>query len=232
MLKSFPLGSFENPVKCSGVEGEYAYLKKLVGPGGIPIDYQRTHGTMGISGKPVDVYKIKYEGLKQPLIVHFDMYAKGIYDKKATPGLFLLTDFLKRKIWQKMGYIDTVMLKEFGEDKILLPENYIYTYTKAGILLANGPYVYSIYDNFQLPLIQWDIDELMSCAEQMVQHIRGISAEHPIKTKSNSTAFQFLKTFHFETDENSVVPTKIKGVIAINGIHIITKQRIVLHFKI
>jgi hypothetical protein len=152
MLKSFPLGSFENPVKCSGVEGEYAYLEKLVGPGGIPIDYQRIHSTIGISGKPVDVYKIKYKGLKQPLIVHFDMYAEVIYDKKAVPGLFLLTDFLKRKIWQKTGYINTIMLKEFGVDKMLLPDNYVYTYTKAGKLLANGPYIYSIHDKFQLPL--------------------------------------------------------------------------------
>jgi hypothetical protein len=232
MSNQFPLGSFENPVKCNDISGEHKYLGKLVGPGGIPIEYKRHGSRIGLTDKPVDIYEIRYKGLQEPIIVHMDMYAHSHYDKKAVDGLFLETDFLKTRDWQKKGYMEKVHQKEFGVVRIKYPDEYINIYTKAGILLAYGPYIYSKRDFFNLPMDNWATDELICCAEQVVHRLRGVLPSHPIEVNSRQTARHFMDTFHYKTNEGKIKPTNIEGVLSYTGKHVILDSKLQLFFRI
>lgn len=232
MSNQYPLGSFENPVKCNDISGEHKYLEKLVGPGGIPIEYERRGSRIGLTGKPVDIYEIRYKGLQEPIIVHMDMYAHSPYDKKAVNGLSLETDFLKPRVWQKEGYMEKVCKLEFGVDRIKYPEGYIRIYIKAGHLLARGPYIYAKRDFFNRPFGDWETDELMRCAEQVVRHLRGVLPSHPIEVNSRQSAVHFMETFHFKADEDNIEPTEIEGVASYTGTHIILDSALKLFFRI
>ncbi len=80
-------GCSEKPIKVGGAEkkegpaSEQRYLNSLYGPNGETIRYERIgsccpfkapngHGGIGF----LDMFKITYKGLKEPIILHLDMY--------------------------------------------------------------------------------------------------------------------------------------------------------------
>ena len=225
-----PLGSFENPVKCKGIDGEYKYLDSLVGPGGIPIEYARLGSKLGLEGKMIDVYSVSYEGLKKPIHVHINMYAKGPRDKKAVDGLFRMTDFLKTKPWQKLGHLQKVLSDEFPNGKIILPENFAYVYAKAGMLLSYGPYIYAKRDFLGMPEASMNQKGILDCAEQLVHHVRGISLSHPLHVDQEEVIIDFFKTFHFDCTLEFSTEKKQNSVHRASGTHQITEQKLMLYF--
>ncbi len=231
-MENKPLGSFDNPVKCKGIEGEREYLGRLVGPGGEPTGYARLGSLFGPSGAILDLFEVTCDALAEPVLVHLDMYAKGPREKRAVDGLFMETDFLKPKFWQKRGYMDEVMAKELGGAEPDLPPRYVYIYTKAAALLGQGPHIYARRDFFDFPLPEWHLAGLMRCAEQIVHHLRGLSAERPIQTDASLTARQFLRTMHFGELPDDVVTEETSGPLCLREQHLVTEEGCVLHFDV
>jgi hypothetical protein len=224
------LGTFENPIKCKGIQGEREYLNKLVTPNGEPINYNRIGSKHAVNGNMLDIYEINYQGLAKPFCIYFDMYSKGPKDKKAVDGLKLMVEFLKPRPWQKMSYIDKVKAKYLSDEKLQLTSQFYYVHAKAGALLAQGPYIYSVNDYFGYPEKKWDTDGLLKCSEQLVHSLHGITEKYPITVSSQNTAKQFLETFHYQ-----VKPVKLKGKISLfqlTGKHRIIGDEIKLWFNL
>jgi hypothetical protein len=222
------LGTFENPIKCKGIQGERDYLNKLVTPNGEPINYNRVGSKQGVNGNMLDIYEINYHGLAEPLCIYFDMYSKGPKDKKAVDGLKLMAEFLKPRPWQKMSYIKKVKAKYLVDKKIQLTSQFYYVHAKASALLAQGSYIYSVNDYFGYPEKNWDIDGLLECSEQLVHSLHGISERHPINVNSQNTAKQFLETFHYQV-KTAKIKDKI-SVFQLTGKHRIIGDEIKLWF--
>lgn len=87
VTKDATYGSEKNPIMVGGVvdskgpQNERAYLDLLAGPNGEEISYERIksccsfkseHGFMGKG--LLDVYEIKYEGLKKQVLLYINMY--------------------------------------------------------------------------------------------------------------------------------------------------------------
>lgn len=86
------LGSRQNPVKCDGPLGELQYLRRLRGPDGQPVRFQRLGDVgSGVFGHLVDLYLVEsQDGIVQREI-YMDMYFPGYRENQAVPG-FSLSD--------------------------------------------------------------------------------------------------------------------------------------------
>ena len=226
------LGSFEHPIRCKGVEGEHEYLRRLVGPGGAPIEYRREGSVGGHAGHPYDVYLITGRGLIEPLRLHFDMYAKGPREKRSPPGLFQIADFMKPKPWERLGYMLEVWSEKIGGDLSALPDQYAYVYSKAAGLLGRGPYVYACQDFFGLPEPEWDLEAIVDCARQIVHELHGISPSRPLWVDSLETTKQLLATFHFERIDQMPPTPEETGMLVIHARHRVTREMLTIYFKV
>jgi hypothetical protein len=87
VTKDSTYGSEKNPIMVGGVadskgpSNERAYLDLLLGPNGEEISYKRIESCCsfkserGFMGKGLlDVYEIRYEGLKKPIFLYINMY--------------------------------------------------------------------------------------------------------------------------------------------------------------
>ncbi|MFN5209298.1 MAG: hypothetical protein ACK5D8_07390 [Bacteroidota bacterium] len=193
-------GSQNNPITCKGVQGEIEYLHRLRSPEGKPVVFNRIGSTSAGASDRLDIYEISYDGLTEPLRIYMNMYAEK-KDKRAVEGFLFLTDFMKPALWEKPQYLDEVVQKEFGKQMPEWPKKYLYIHAKCGILLRMRPWVYAENDFWGYPEPQWNLDELLDCAGQVVHQLRGISQSRPVKVASVATALQFMQTMHFELKE-------------------------------
>ncbi|MDG1331871.1 MAG: 2-dehydro-3-deoxyphosphooctonate aldolase [Crocinitomicaceae bacterium] len=87
VTKDATYGSEKNPILVGGVvdskgpQNEGAYLDLLAGPNGEEISYKRVKSCCsfksdrGFMGKGLlDVYEVKYEGLRKPVLLYINMY--------------------------------------------------------------------------------------------------------------------------------------------------------------
>jgi hypothetical protein len=87
VTKDDTYGSEKNPIMVGGVvdsngpSNERAYLDLLAGPNGEEISYNRVSSCCafksdrGFMGKGLlDVYEVKYEGMKKPIMLYINMY--------------------------------------------------------------------------------------------------------------------------------------------------------------
>lgn len=225
------LGSLENPIRCDGVQGEHDYLACLCGPGGVPITYAREGSVAGSPGHIYDLYAVSFAGSPDPIHLHFDMYAKGPREKRAPSGLCLITDFLKPKSWERLGYMQEVIRDRFHGIAPDLPDQYGYLYSKAASLLGRGPHVYAAMDFFHLPQQDWDLDGIVSCASQVVHELRGVNMDYPISVESVGVAEQFLATFHFKSDAPASQSPKTGVAFEVKAVHRVNATTIRLLFS-
>jgi hypothetical protein len=86
------LGSWDNPVKCSGPFGEREYLDRLRGPDALPVLYRRLgNAGVGVNGHIVDVYLVESRDGSLRKEVFMDMYYEGYRETNAVEG-FLMAD--------------------------------------------------------------------------------------------------------------------------------------------
>jgi hypothetical protein len=226
-----PLGSFENPVRCKDVSGEREYLDRLFGPGGLTIEYKRVRSKMGFDGDILDMYEVSYEGLTEPIIIFFNMYAKGPAEKKAVEGLHMIDEFRKPQSWQTLHYCQEVIKKHLPDYTDMATPEFYYLHTKAGYLLSQGPYIYARFDFFNMPYCDWDLNTIKNCAEQLVHSAKGLLPSYPLFVNSIETAQNFMSTFHFESD-TSDIKTSDSGLFSIKATHMMDDRKIELYFKL
>jgi ankyrin repeat protein len=79
------LGSFSNPVRCDGPEGEREYLNRLFAPDGTPVSFHRV-GSFGAGpyGNLLDGYEV--HAVQAQAMVYMDMYHSGHVEAAAVPG--------------------------------------------------------------------------------------------------------------------------------------------------
>jgi hypothetical protein len=91
-IGSGPIGTKTNPIKCEGLEGANAYLKKLQGPKREPVTFSElTDNGVGPFGSLVYVTDVGYTGASGlvQVQVFFDIDFTGYHESKAVPGFLL-----------------------------------------------------------------------------------------------------------------------------------------------
>jgi hypothetical protein len=224
----YPPGSRENPILCKGIDGEREYLNRLRSPEGKPVEYER-RGSVFLDDKSIlDVYALSYDGLPEPAEVYMNMYA-GKRDKRLVDGFRFETDFLKPAAWEKPAYFQQVSEQEFGDDKPHWPDKFASIWSKSGMLLRMGPWLYAEKDFFRQPNPEWDMDQLTDCASQVVHQLRGISENRSVMVASVETALQFMQTMHFELKEGNASEFMMQAG-KFEGKNEITGEEAVLYF--
>jgi hypothetical protein len=92
----------ESPIKVGGLSersgpaSERAYLDRLRGPNGEAVIYERVESCCefetleGILGRGMlDVYEVRYEGLRRPVRLYLNMYDPAEVDLRAASGFKL-----------------------------------------------------------------------------------------------------------------------------------------------
>jgi hypothetical protein len=80
----------EDPIKVGdGTRGEREYLKRLRGPKGQELRYERRGSCSGPppDGLMLDMYEVTYDGLKKPVTLYLNMYRRE--DPRAPDGFLL-----------------------------------------------------------------------------------------------------------------------------------------------
>jgi hypothetical protein len=225
----YPPGSRENPILCKGIDGEHEYLNRLRSPEGKLVEYERKGSVFLDDNAILDVYELSYAGLSEPAEVYMNMYAGG-RDKRIVDGFRFETDFLKPALWEKPVYFQQVSVQEYGTANPEWPDKFAYIWSKSGMLLRMGPWIYAKNDFWGCPNPEWNLDELIKCADQVVHQLRGISESRPVMVASAETAHQFMKTMHFELNGN--VSEFMKNAGKFEGRNIMSGERAVLYFRV
>ena len=196
-----PLGSLENPIKCDGPQGERHYLSKLVTLNGRAIITSRQGHTLNSSEQIVDIYPIKNENGEIITVLYFDMYHKGYKEKKVPAPLKSINEFKKPQLFQKIDYlIRRKKIVYANKEEIEMPSKYAYLWSKAGILLARGAYIYAMDDFFGLPDEDINEQHLISLTEQIVHQLGGSHPSNPLVVDNQKTLSDLLKTFHYNKE--------------------------------
>lgn len=210
--EEFPLGSENNPVRCHDFEGRNTYLGNLVGPEGQEILYKRLGSRKGVHGNIVDIYNIYTKDGTVNQMIYVDMYHKGYREKKPIDGLKTVNDFKKRKDFNKPDYL----LERKKEIEAIipgfkLPDQYVYIWTKAGLLVLMGPYIYSKEDFFGKPGTAYP-DQLVMAGKQIVHELNGAVKERPLEVENMQVAVDLLGTFHFEKVESTKMDNNLYAI--------------------
>jgi len=224
----YPPGTQENPITCKDIDGEREYLNRLRSPEGKPVEYERRGSVFLDDNSILDVYQLSYNGLLEPAEVYMNMYA-GKRDKRIVDGFRFETDFLKPAQWEKPAYLQQVAEQEFGNEAPEWPQKFAYIWSKSGMLLRMGPWLYAENDFWSFPNLDWNLDELINYADQVVHQLRGISENRPVMVASAETALQFMKTMHFELNGN--VSEFMKNAGKFEGINEMTGEVSILYFR-
>jgi hypothetical protein len=224
------LGSENNPVKCDDFDGMEQYLSKLIGPNGQEVLYERKGSKKGIYGNMVDVYKIYTEDGAVKCDIHIDMYHEGYKEKKVVDGFKTINDFKKRKYFNKVDYLinkEKEILLSFPNFK--LPQHYTYIWSKAGLLVLMGPYIYAKNDFFGLPYAFFDTQQIVSASNQIVHQLNGAIKEKPIIVSNHETAVDLLATFHFSEVETIKIDNNLYSILFHHNVK--TSDEIKLYFN-
>lgn len=226
----YPLGSKNNPVRCDDFDGVDNYLMKLVGPDGQELLHLRKGSIKGFYGNMTDIYNIYSEDDIVNQDVYIDMYHVGYNEKKAPEGLKTINDFKKRKYFNKPDYL---LNKEqelaAAYENFKLPKHYAYIWSKAGLMLLMGPYIYAKNDALAMPPGFWDTKQIVLACNQIVHELKGAIKEQPIKVSYHENAIELLATFHFK----NIQTTKLESYLyCIKFTHEIdTQKKIELFFS-
>jgi len=220
----------DNPIKCDGVHGEREYLNSLVLPDGQPIDYERIGSSRNIKDQIVDTYQIKDVQGNMIMMLYFDMYHRGYREKKAPSGLRTINSFKERQKFQDIDYFFKRKEELYGDLELDVPDQYIYIWTKSGILLARGSYLYAKEDAFGLPHEGMDTKQLILLSSQIVHELKGISSDYPLEFEEKQNIIDFFKTLHFKVDEFADIEAS-PDELHIHLEHIVKKDKVSLYLK-
>jgi hypothetical protein len=192
------LGEVENPIKCYQPSGEIKYLDQLAGPHGERIMYKRIGSKKSpIDKKILDIYQLTSPDFQFNCVIHMDMYVKGYHEKMPIMGLRKKESFKSTEPWQSIKYFEERIKKIYGNNELEFEDKFIYLWTKAGILLASGPYIYAENDFFKLPKLKWNIEIIMRETFGLIHDLKGSSTKHPLIFNTRLELNEFMATFHF-----------------------------------
>jgi tetratricopeptide (TPR) repeat protein len=121
-------------------------------------------------------------------------------------------------------------LPKILQDKI--PNEYLYIWSKASLMLSQGFTEYRENDFFKYPLIEWDEAEMTMCINQIVHYLKGFDPAHYIETNTIENAINLLLTFHFKIITSKQITNKNNEKIrSISFKHKVDKAKITLFFK-
>lgn len=220
------LGSKENPIRCDGPQGERNYLSRLVTQKGRAIVTSRQGSTRNTSSRIVDIYPIEDENGQIITTLYFDMYHKGYKEKKVPAPLKSINEFKKPQFFQKIDYLFQRKEIVYANQEIKMPNKYTYLWSKAGLLVACGVYIYAMQDFFGLPDDDIDEQHLISAAEQIVHQLAGSHPSNPLIVENQKMLSDLLKTFHFNQDlPNNILNNE---VFRIHTYHVMDKSELEL----
>jgi len=225
------LGTITNPVKCDGVMGEFEYLEKLVTLEGEPIKYYR-EGSVNKGGGIILDKNIIQDVLGNVIAnIYFDMYHREYREKRIVPGLSHVMKFNERQPYQQIDYLFQQLGKLNLDKTIDLHDQYVYLWSKAGILLSKGAYIYALDDAFGFPIDTMRVKQLKLNCSQIVHELAGVHPTHPLNVCNQQNVLDLLRTFHFAVEQISACD-KEDGLYALDGKHLMTNEEITFYFKI
>jgi len=224
------LGTINNPVKCNGVSGEFEYLENLVTPDGEPIKYYREGSFPYGEGAILDKYIIQDESGNVLTTIYFDMYHPKHRETRIVSGLRHAKQFNERQPYQHIDYLFQ-RLGELNLEKIDLQSQFVYVWSKAGMLLSKGAYIYALDDAFGFPIETMDVKQLKLNCGQIVHELAGSHDTRPLMACSEQDVMDLLRTFHFATERMSA-SEKEDGLYMAEGNHLITNEKITFYFKL
>jgi hypothetical protein len=217
------LGSIENPVKCENPSGEIKYLDQLAGPKGERIFYKRLGSKKSQVDKTIlDVYLLTSPDFNFEKEIYMNMYVEGYHEKKPIDGLSIKNSFLAKQPWQDLKYFEERESEIFGKENQYIESKYIYLWSKAGMLISCGPYIYAEFDAFGFPDTEWNLELIMSSAHNVVHDLKGCSIKCPLVFETIINLEQFMKVFHFEP-KYEMVHNENKGY---RFFHVMTKEEL------
>lgn len=223
------LGSIENPVKCENPSGEIKYLDQLAGPNGERIFYKRLGSKKSQVDKSIlDLYLLTSPDFGFEKEIYMNMYVEGYHEKKPIEGLRIKKSFLAKQPWQDLKYFEKRELGIFGKENPDIHPKYIYLWSKAGVLISCGPYIYAEFDAFGFPVTEWNLETIMIAAKAVVHDLKGSSNKCPLVFETMTDFERFIQVFHFEP----------KGEMVHNQnnvykfVHLMTKEELIVYAAI
>jgi hypothetical protein len=224
------LGTLSNPVRCDGVIGEFEYLENLVTPDGEPIKYYREGSFPYGEGAILDKYIIQDESGNVLTTIYFDMYHPKHRETRIVSGLRHAKQFNERQPYQHIDYLFQ-RLGELNLEKIDLQSQFVYVWSKAGMLLSKGAYIYALDDAFGFPIETMDVKQLKLNCGQIVHELASAHSTHPLKVNDQKDVVDLLRTFHFEIVKISAHDKQF-GVYIAEGAHLVTHDKITFYFNL
>jgi hypothetical protein len=225
------LGSIDNPVKCDGVSGEYDYLENLVTPQGEPIRYYREGSVNRGGGKVLDKYIVQDELGNILITIYFDLYHPKYREKKIVPGLSHVKKFNERQPYQHIDYFFERQHELDPENSLDWSDQFVYIWSKAGMLLSKGAFIYALDDAFGFPIDTMDVKQLKLNCGQIVHELAGGNPIYPLLAVNQKDVKDLLRTFHFNTEKISPVEME-DNLYAAEAEHLMTKEKTILYFRI
>ena len=124
--------------------------------------------------------------------------------------------------WQDLKYFEERESEIFGKENPNIESKYIYLWSKAGMLISCGPYIYAEFDAFEFPDTEWNLELIMSSANNVVHDLKGCSIKCPLVFETIIDLEQFMKVFHFEP-KYEMVHNENKGY---RFFHVMTKEEL------
>lgn len=90
---------------------------------------------------------------------------------------------------------------------------FVYIYTKAYLLLKQGPEIYRKKDFYKMPLNSWDseiIDGVMNGCNQIIAG-KGLLETNPCRDLGISVFYRLFEVFHFEPIHQKAKRIKLDG---------------------
>lgn len=107
---------------------------------------------------------------------------------------------------------------------------FAYLYTKAALLYFKGAAWYKSNDYFGYPSKHWNRKPLYDIADQIANHMCGLSSDNPIHVKSLAYVFQSVTLFHFEVITFEII-SEMK-LLKVGVTHIIDKEPLTLYYRV
>ncbi|EIJ35441.1 tetratricopeptide repeat protein [Thiothrix nivea] len=144
---SFPLGSWDNPVKCNSPSGEREYLSRLRCSSGDMVDFERLGNSgEGVFGNIVDDYELRCINSKKTVHVYMDMY-HDYRESQPIDGFSIISDewgkeissaldLLESKKYNEALHVSEKAVEELPPDNIIDDRKYV-TYYLIGMIHMN-----------------------------------------------------------------------------------------------
>jgi hypothetical protein len=223
------LGSINNPIKCDGVIGEYEYLDNLATPDGYSIYYNRIGSINVHEGVILDIYLIEDDELNELAKIYFDMNHPNFKEERIVPGFEHINKF--NQPFEDIDYLFERLAILDKEGSLNLPDKYVYIWTKAGMLLSKGAFIYALDDAFGLPIENMDVEALKINAAQIVHDLAGVHPKHPLIVANNKELEDLLLgSFNIGNDDHKIEEWKTTVKDLLIGLKKEERKLIILRF--